>query len=54
MLLDEIEYLDRAIQERKKKLPITINCYKDYLMYFIRDYCIDGLARDIFDIWKAH
>ena len=38
----EIEYLDQAIQERKNKLPITINCYKDYF-YFIRDYCIEGL-----------
>lgn len=38
----EIEYLDQAIQERKTKLPITINCYKDYF-YFIRDYCIEGL-----------
>jgi len=38
----EIEYLDQAIQERKAKLPIAINSYKDYF-YFIRDYSIDGL-----------
>ncbi len=38
----EIEYLDQAILERKSKLPIEINCYKDYF-YFIRDYCLAGL-----------
>jgi hypothetical protein len=39
----DIEYLDKAIDERKNKLPIAINCYSDYF-YFIRDYCIKGLV----------
>ena len=38
----EIEYLDQAIDERKTKMPIEINCYSDYF-YFIRDYCKEGL-----------
>ncbi len=41
-LTGEIEYLDEAIEERKKKLPIEINCYKDYF-YFLRDSCIEAL-----------
>lgn len=38
----EIEYLDQAIQERKNKLPVSVDCYRDYF-YFMRDYCMEGL-----------
>jgi len=39
----EIEYLDKAIDERKLKLPIAVNSYIDYFD-FIKHYCIDGLS----------
>lgn len=38
----DIEYLDKAIEERKVKIPVAVNSYSDYF-YFIREYCITGL-----------
>lgn len=38
----DIEYLDQAIEERKKRMPIEVNSYGDYF-YFVRDYCLNGL-----------
>lgn len=39
----DIEYLDRAIDERKNKMPIEINSYSDYF-YFVKNYCKRGLV----------
>lgn len=41
-LSGEIEYLDQAIEERKDKMPVEVNCYSDYF-YFIKEYCEEGL-----------
>lgn len=37
-----IEYLDKAIDERKSKIPVDINSYSEYFD-FIKEYCQDGL-----------
>jgi hypothetical protein len=38
----DIEWLDKSIDERKVKIPVTVNSYSDYF-YFVREYCIAGL-----------